>query len=73
MPEIEEFPGQPDALYPTMELLLELGKRIAPVGAQLGLRQYARELQASTSQKGWKPEAMMMRALMDGIHFGKWR
>ncbi len=73
MAEVEEIPGQPDPLYPTMELLLELGGKIAPIGAQLGLRRYAERLQAETSQKNWKPEAMLMRALLDGIHFGKWR
>jgi hypothetical protein len=71
MPEIEEVPGQPDALYPTMKLLVELGKLLAPFSQHTVIRLRAEELQANGG-RGFDAEAKMMRVLQNGINFGKW-
>ena len=73
MVEIAETPGKPDTLYPSMELLVQVGRMIAPYSAHEGLRAHAEYLQRATSQnQGFRAETRMMRALQDGIDFGKW-
>ena len=71
MAEVEERVGKPDALYPSMDLLMQLGKLLAPAHYHDGLRRRAYQLQASGA-RGFSAEARMMRTLQDGIDFGKW-
>jgi hypothetical protein len=71
MAEVEERVGKPDPLYPTMDLLVQLGKLLAPAHYHAGLRRRADQLQASGA-RGFSAEAKMMRVLQDGIDFGKW-
>lgn len=71
MAEVEEVAGKPAALYPTMDLLVQLGKLLAPAHYHTGLRRRADQLQASGA-RGFSAEAKMMRVLQDGIDFGKW-
>jgi hypothetical protein len=71
MAEVEEVAGKPAALYTTMDLLVQLGKLLAPAHYHAGLRRRADQLQASGA-RGFSAEAKMMRVLQDGIDFGKW-
>ena len=71
MAEVEERVGKPDTLYPTMDLLVQLGKLLAPAQYHDGLRRRAYQLQASGA-RGFSAEARMMRTLQNGIDFGKW-
>ena len=71
MAEVEERVGKPDTLYPTMDLLVQLGRMLAPPTYHLGLKKHAEKLQASGA-RGFSAEARMMRTLQDGIDFGKW-
>ena len=71
MAEVEEVAGKPDALYPTMDLLVQLGKLLAPPAYHLGIKKRAEKLQIS-GVRGFAAEAKMMRVLQDGIDFGKW-
>ena len=71
MAEVEERVGKPDALYPTMDLLVQLGKLLAPPAYHLVIKKRAEQLQNSGA-RGFAAEAKMMRVLQDGIDFGKW-
>ena len=71
MAEVEERVGKPDALYPSMDLLVRLGGLLAPAHYHAGLRRRAKQLQAA-GDRGFTAEAKMMRVLQDGIDFGKW-
>ena len=71
MAEVEERVGKPDTLYSTMDLLVQLGKLLAPAHYHDGLRRRAYQLQASEA-RGFSAEAQMMRTLQNGIDFGKW-
>lgn len=73
MVEIAEIPGQPDPLYQTLDLLVQVGLLVAPYNVHKRLEAYAYELQRSLNANlGFKAEARFMRALQDGIDFGKW-
>ena len=71
MPEIEEVVGAKDALYPTMDLLMQVAKLLAPMHYHKALQRRAESLQANAG-RGFAAEARMMRVLQDGIDFGKW-
>lgn len=71
--EIEEFPERPGPLYLSLDLLVQAGQLVAPKAVHRALAEHARYLQDTTSRNtGFKAEARMMRALQDGIDFGKW-
>ena len=71
MAEVEEVAGKPATLYPTMDLLVQLGKLLAPPVYHLVIKKRAEQLQNSGAH-GFAAEAKMMRVLQDGIDFGKW-
>lgn len=70
--EIAEMPGQPDPLYPTLELLVKMSCMIAPKRAHEGLKKRAEALQATYQSGDFYAEARMMRVIQDGIDFGRW-
>jgi hypothetical protein len=73
MVEVAEIEGQPDPLYPSMALLVQLARMVAPHSVHDALAAKARYLQSSiASNHGYKAEARFMRVLQDGIDFGKW-
>ena len=71
MPKIEEVAGKPDALYPTMDLLVQVAKLLAPSHYHKVLQRRAEDLQVNAG-RGFAAEAKLMRVLQDGIDFGKW-
>ena len=72
--EVEEFPDRTyEPLYLSLDLLVQVGQLLAPKAVHRALAEHARHLQDTTSRNtGFKAEARMMRALQDGIDFGKW-
>lgn len=71
MTEVEEVLGAKDALYPTMDLLMQVARLLAPMHHHKALQRRAENLQANAG-RGFAAEAKFMRVLQDGIDFGKW-